>query len=334
MASLISLSGLSYYPWFDAIFGNILAFSIHIDFDVILSIFMIVHVAIGARFYLTRKRIKHWGANLSLVSLMISLTLLVIIVDLPPGIGGSEIQIDGKIYHYNPNEINSVRPDLFQNGSFSVFDILVHLNTTGKISMHSHFNTSMDTYVIDSLNENSDYWWYHIYYSGGHVEYNMVRIDHYPWKLGAYIFLYHESESYIRTIYSLFTKEVSRYASNNNSIIVPRVFIYGASFSIEFYNLTLTPHNLRPELFKSGVITAMDVIETLGDLGNITYELTWIPKLGNSYVHSYFVTRINTDEAAGRWGFMYIVSDSFIFLSADERILTSPDNVTFFWGSL
>ena len=119
MASLISLSGLSYYPWFNAIFGRILAFSIHVDFDVILSIFMIVHVAIGARFYFTRKRIKHWSANLSLVLLILSLTLLVIFVDLPPGFGGSEIRIDGKTYYYNPNEIDSVRPDLFQAGSFS-----------------------------------------------------------------------------------------------------------------------------------------------------------------------------------------------------------------------
>ena len=45
---LISLSGLSYYPWFVAIFGNFFDFTLHIDFDIILSIFMIVHVGIGA----------------------------------------------------------------------------------------------------------------------------------------------------------------------------------------------------------------------------------------------------------------------------------------------
>jgi len=82
MASLISLSGLSYYPWFNAIFGDILAFSIHIGFDGILSILMITHVTIGARFYLTRKRIKHWGANLSIVSVMFFLTIMVIAPEL------------------------------------------------------------------------------------------------------------------------------------------------------------------------------------------------------------------------------------------------------------
>ena len=200
--------------------------------------------------------------------------------------------------------------------------------------MHSHYNASMDTYVINSINGNSDFWWYHIYYSGGHSEKNMVRMDHYPWKKGARIILYHESESYIKTAFSLFIEEVARYVSNNNSIIIPSVSIYGESFSLEFYNLTLIPHNRRPRLFKSGVITAMDVIETLGDLGNITYELDWISKLGRHYVNSYFVVRINTDESTGRCGFLYVVGNYFDWLSADERILTSPESVTFYWGCL
>jgi len=334
MASLISFSGLSYYPPFHAIFGDLIPFSIHLDFDVILSILMILHVAIGARFYFTRKRIRHWGANLSLVSLMISLAILVIIVDLPPGFGAAEINIDGKIYNFNANEITSVRSDLFQTVSFSVFDILVHLNTTGRITLQSHFNDSMDTYVIDSINGNSDYWWYHIYYSGGHIEKNMVRMDHYPWRTGSHVILYHESESYIKNVNALFAGEVSRYAYNNNTIIIPKVNITGDSFSLEFYNLTVIAHNLRTDHFKSGVITAMDVILTLRDLGNISCTLIWITKLGSSIINSYFVTKINADEASGRCGFLYRVSESFIWISADLRILTSPKSVRFYWECL
>ena len=335
MAILISFSGLSYYPSFYEIFGPILAFSIHLDFDVILSIFMIVHAAIGARFYFTRKRIKHWSANLSLVLLMLSLTLVVILVDLPPGLGNPEIKIGGTTYRFDPNEIESVRPDLFQEGSFSVFDILVHLDSTGKISLNSHFNASMDTYVIDSINGNTDYWWYHIYYSGGGIETNMVRIDHYPWKPGAQIIMYHEMISYMSEVYSLFKSEVDRFAYNNDSVIIPIVYITGHSFDVEFYNVTVTPHNKRNETFQNDVITVLDVIMTLGDLGNITYELTWFDSFrGASYVHSYFVSKINTDETSGRCGFLYEVSDSYIWLSADERILTSPESVRWFWGCI
>jgi len=335
MAVLISFSGLSYYPSFNAILGGLLAFSIHIDFDIILSIFMIIHVGIGARFYFTRRKIKHWSANLSLVVIILSLTLVVIIIDLPPGLGNPEINIGGTVYKFNPNEIDSARPDLFQPGSFSVFDILVHLNSTGEISLNSHFNASMDTYVIDSINGNTDYWWYYIYYSGGHLEKNVVRIDHYPWKPESQIILYHETESYINAAFSLFTEEVSRYTANNNSITIPIVTIVGHSFNTIFYNLTVIPSNLRIDTFKNGVITAMDVIITLGDLGYITYELKYVVKMGSArVVNSFFVDKINSDEATGRCGFLYDVSNSFIFLSADERILTSPESVNFYWGCL
>ena len=330
----ISLAGLSYYPWFVAIFGNFFDFTLHVDFDIILSLFMIVHVGIGARFFLTRRKIKHWSADLSLIFLIMFLSITAIVIDLPPGLGDPGINIGGKVYRYDPNEVETVRPDLFQNGSFSVFDVLLHLDLKGEINLDYHFNTSMNTHVIDSLNGEFN-WWYQIYYSGGSLEKNVERIDHYPWKPGAYIQMYHESSSYVQNAYSTFREEVDRFTFNNDSIIIPMVNVSGHSFSEIFYNVTVLPHNLRNETFQQDVITALDVIMTLGDLGNITYELTWHESFrGASYVHSYFVSKINTDEAVGRCGYLYDVSDSFIWLSADERILTSPESVYFYWGCL
>lgn len=336
MALIISFTGLSYYPPVNIPFTiNFLPFTIHLDFDIILSIFMIIHVAIGARFYFTRHKINHWSANLSLIFLALSLLLTVFFVDLPPGMKPSGISISGKFYDFEPNDVESVRPDLFQNESFSAFDVLVQLNATGDIDLNYHFNSSMDTYVIDSINGNSDNWWYHLYYSGGSIENNEVRMDHYPWKPGTRIVMYHESESYMSATFSLFTDEVSRYAFYNNSIIIPRVNVSGYSFSEEFNNITVTPHNLRNETFRNDVITAMDVIMTLGDLGLITYELTYhVSFRSASYVHSYFVSKINTDEAVGRCGYLYDVSESFIWLSADERIITSPESIDFYWGCI
>jgi len=84
-AILISLSGLTYYPWFFAIFGNFFDFTLHLDFDIILSLFMIVHVGIGARFYLTRRKINHWSVNLSLIFLLIFLSIITITIDIPSG---------------------------------------------------------------------------------------------------------------------------------------------------------------------------------------------------------------------------------------------------------
>ncbi|MHA1472279.1 MAG: hypothetical protein ACTSQW_04185 [Promethearchaeota archaeon] len=330
-AILISLSGLTYYPWFVAIFGNFFEFTLHLDLDLILSMFMIVHVGIGAKFYLTRRKVTHWGVDLSIIFLIFSLLITAFIIDLPAGFGDPQVNIAGRIYFYNPEEVETNRLDLYQNGSFSVFDVLLHLDSKGEIDLDYHFNASMNTYVIDNLNGVAN-WWYNTYYSGGNFEKNVVRMDHFTWKPGTQIRLYHESESYINNAYSLFKEEVDRFATNNNSIIIPIINITGKSFSEVFYNLTVFPHNLRNETFQQDIILAIDVIMTLGDLGYITYELTYHETFRSAgYVHSYFVSKINADETEGRCGFLFDINDLFIWVSADERILTSPESLNFYW---
>ncbi len=331
---LISLSGLTFYPWFVAIFGDFFEFTLHLDLDLILSIFMIVHVGIGARFFLTRNKINHWSVNLSLIFLISTILIMGLIIDLPTGLGEHNVGIGRNFYDYEPTEVETARPDLFQNGSFSVFDVLLHLDSKGEIDLDYHFNASMDTHVIDSLNGETN-WWYHTYYSGGGIENNVERIDHYPWKPGTHITMYQESDSYIQNAFSTFREEVDRLNNHFGSVIIPAVYVSGQNFNETFYNVAVLPHNLRNETFQFDVVTAIDVIMTLGDLGDITYELTWHESFrGASYVHSYFVSKINTDEQAGRCGFLYDVSGSYIYLSADERILTSPESISFYWGCL
>lgn len=200
----------------------------------------------------------------------------------------------------------------------------------------------MNTYVIDSVNGEIN-WWYYVYYSGGNLERNAERMDHYPWKIGTRIVLYKESEEYISQIYSIFEEEVVRFTNNNGTVIIPTVIIQGRTFYEEFHNIAVTSHNTRSDTLQNGVITALDIIMTLGDLGYITYELNWIESLrGAIYVHSYFVEKINTDQTTGRCGFLYEVGDNdfkypcpnYLFLASDERILNSPEHLRFFWDCL
>jgi hypothetical protein len=201
----------------------------------------------------------------------------------------------------------------------------------------------MDTHVIDSLNGKQD-WWYHVHFSGGYDnEVNVVRMDHYPWKLTTSIVFYKEDPTFIRKVYSTFEEEVTRLVNNGGNTIIPVVTINSDTFNLEFYNVLVTPHNLRNDTLKPGVITALDIIMSLGDLGHITYELEWIISFRRaSYVHSYFVDQINSDKTVGRCGFLYEVGDNdfkypgpnFIFLSCDERIITSPQYLRFFWDCL
>jgi hypothetical protein len=339
---LVSLSGLMYYEWFAVIFDDFLFFSWHLQYDLALVIFVIIHIGVSTKFYFTRNRINHWSSNLFIVSLVLSLTITVIYINIPPELVPNKIQIGSEIYSFDPDEVNTARPDLFQNESFSVFDVLVHLNITGKINLKYHFDANMDTYVIESLNGQNN-WWYIVYYSGGQSEKNTVRMDYYPWKLGTRIILYQENPTFIAQVFSTFEEEVTRLANNNGTVIIPIVIINGRTFDEEFYNVSVSAHNMRSDIFKNGTVTALDVIMTLGDLGNITYSLRYIYSMGRgTYVRNYFVQKINNDENVGRCGFVYDVGDedfkyiglNFIFLASDARILKSPEYLRFFWTCL
>ena len=48
--------------------------------------------------------------------------------------------------------VETIRPDLFKSGHFSMFDILVHLNKQNQIDLEYHFDESMNTHIIDSIN--------------------------------------------------------------------------------------------------------------------------------------------------------------------------------------
>jgi hypothetical protein len=340
---LTGLSAMIYYEWFALIFGDFILFRFHIDYDIILLIFVIIHVGIGLKFYLTRKKIKHVGFDILIVASILSLTFTVIYVNDIPDLPPFQVRIGDETYKFEPEKVGTVRPDLFLNGtSFSIFDVLVYLNSTREINLTCHYNVTMDTFVIDSLNNETN-WWYVAYYTGGSAETNVFRIDHFPWKTGTRMILYQEDPSYINHVYSTFEDEVTRLADNNGTVIIPRVTINGRTFNLEFYNVVTTPHNMRDDIFQNNTITALDVIMSLGDLGNITYELSWYDVLGSAgYVHNYFVSKINTDETVGRCGFVYDIGDedfkypgpNYIYLAADARIITSPEYLRFFWDCL
>ncbi|MHA2038679.1 MAG: cytochrome b/b6 domain-containing protein [Promethearchaeota archaeon] len=338
----IGVSGLIYYWWFAVIFENVFIFSWHLDLDLALLITVIFHIGIGSKFFFTRNKINHWGVNLFIGSLILTSTIAVIYINYPPDLLPFQIRIGNDYYSFDPDDIDTVRPDIFQNGTFSAFDTLVYLNSTGAINLTYHFDASMNTHVIDSLNGEIN-WWHMVYYSGGHKEKNAVRMDHYPWKNETRIIVYREKLSFINHVYDTFREEVTRLNNNNGTVVIPTVTINGNSFNLEFYNVSVSPHNFRNDTLQIGVITALDVIMTLGDLGEFTYEILFYASMGQgTYVRNYFVYRINGDRNAGRCGFVYEVGDNdfkypgpnYVFLASDHRILTSPEYLRFFWTCL
>jgi hypothetical protein len=249
------------------------------------------------------------------------------------------ITIDGVgDYDYNPTNIESVRSDIFQEGHFSVFDILVHLNDAGKIRMNYHFDEGKNTHIIDSINGKKN-WWYNAYYDGGWPENNAFRMDHFPYKEKMYIRIMRESEGTLNKIYNSFEKQGQGNGQNGGEHIVPTVLIRGTKTELRFHNVIVTPHNLRNDMLKNGTITAIDVIMSLGDIKEITYELQWYTTIGSAEVKNYFVDKINSDKSEGRCGFVYEAgsydfrgfSGNHIHIPSDIRVINNPEYVEFFW---
>jgi len=110
---------------------------------------------------------------------------------------------------------------------------------------------------------------------------------------------------------------------------------------LHFENVLVEPHNLRSDTFQEGVITAIDIVLSLGDQGKIDYDLQWYNSIGSAeVVRSYWVERINDSQASGRCGFVYETGfPSFhlrnhIHIPSDFRPINSPEYARWFWIEL
>ena len=253
----------------------------------------------------------------------------------------NRIHIDGiGSFEFNPKDIKATRGEVFREGFFSIFDILVYLDETGQINLNYEYSKELGTHIIRDIN-GLENWWYIAYYDGGWQENNVWRMDLYPYKDRAFIQLMQTSADQIQAIYATFAEEVERTISSNGKIIIPEVIIIGTNSTQVFENVSVFPHNLRGDYFLEGTITAIDVILSLSDNGLITHRLKWYESIGSAgIVKDYFVDAINGDESFGRCGFVYEVGEflfaefqgNHIHIPSDTRVLqTTPEYVEYFW---
>jgi hypothetical protein len=320
-----------------------------------LAISAIIHIAVSVKLALMkrptlRKRMSAALVNVSVATVALSVLFLATYVDSAPVSGGSgspnedtlptdmaKVEVGDQEFILDSTEVETVRADLFNPGYFSMFDVLVHLDKQGEIDLEYHFDDSMNTHVVDSINGDPD-WWYEAYYDGGWSEPNMFRMDHYPWRNGTTLEFFKEKRSRLEDIYSTFREEVTRLNGNGGKLVVPSVIIKGRTSTQEFENVEVTPHNMRSDTFQEGVITALDVILSLGDQGKIEYELQWYESVGTAdIVKSYWVDAIDGDKTSGRCGFVYEAGSldfpfaGHIHIPPDIRVLNSPEYVKYFW---
>ena len=243
-------------------------------------------------------------------------------------------------FEFNTKEISAIRGEVFKEGFFSVFDVLIYLDETGQINMEYEFSEEHRTHIIRDINGLED-WWYVAHYDGGWPENNAWRMDLFPYKDRSSIRLRQIEVDRIQAIYDSFAEETVLTKLDDGNIVIPEVIIQGKSTVRVFENVDVSAHNLRDDFFLEGTITAIDVILSLSDAGLITHRLNWYESIGSAgIVKNYFVDEINGDESYGRCGFVYELGEDLfagfrgnhIHIPSDIRVLqTTPDYVEFFW---
>ena len=187
-------------------------------------------------------------------------------VGLIPAAKGT-IEIRGRgILSFDPSLITATRPDVFMPGHFSVFDVLTHLAATGAIELEYVFDDELQTHVIESLN-GLDGWWYDAHYEGGSFDRTAVRMDLFPVKDGISIVVYLEDPARLAAIHEHFREEVVRRESSETGVVVPTVTLRSSGDSIVFEDVRVVAHDVRPDVFQPGLITMLDVLLSLGELG-------------------------------------------------------------------
>jgi len=244
------------------------------------------------------------------------------------------------IFNFDPQMVPSVRSDIFNEGYFSVFDVLVYLHQTGQIQMVYEFSEELQTFIIRNINDIKD-WWYVAYYDGGWPENNVWRMDLFPYKDGSHITLKKIDRDALDAIYATFSEEVQRTKDRGGEIVIPEVTIRGRATSQTFKNVRVFPHNLRNDYFTDGTITAIDVVLSLSEQGKITHNLNWYESIGSAgIVKNYFVDSINGESSYDRCGFVYEAGDdafygfrgNHIHIPSDLRVLNSiPAYLEYFW---
>jgi hypothetical protein len=251
------------------------------------------------------------------------------------------VRIEGlDTFTFRADAVETTRPDIFQPGHVSVYDVVVHLAEAGQIDLTSHFDEAMDTHVIDAINGEGT-WWYQAYYSNGWPETNAFRMDMFPYKNNMTIRLGPIEPEKRETIFETFRAEMDRLAANDGVQILPQLAIRTSAENHVFEDVVVTPHDLRTDVLQPGVITGLDALISVWEAGLLpALELTWYESIGRADpVDSYWVEQVDEAVAAGGCGLVYETGDrtfagfrgAHIHLPADVRVTRSPAYALWFW---
>ncbi|USD36632.1 hypothetical protein [Ferrimonas sp. SCSIO 43195] len=254
-------------------------------------------------------------------------------------------------------EWTSIRPEWFQDGQGSVLDLLLFAAKKYDLDVEYFYDEELDTYWIESINGVTGFsgeqvdkltnhpttpltapygpctepggWkfqyavapWPQNGVNVFHTEEDYKQIDRKPINNNGKAFFIPACKEEIELRKEIYRKEQQRLKQNGGKVIIPEVIIeWDWDKDAIFYDVEVTPHNMRTDVLKPGVYTVMDVMLSLAESRpEVDVHFNWWPDLStgvtsNSYVMNWMKIDGVDDEghvfsvehaASGTSGFVF-----------------------------
>jgi hypothetical protein len=270
-----------------------------------------------------------------------------------PDVPGSLVRISGTDYAFDPvdHEITTTRPDIFAEGYFSMFDVILAVAKQTGIQVDYHYDSLRKTHFITHFDGVEDDYWYHFSYDAGtnnsrEITYRrQYRWDEALWRPGVWIHLV--TGENLNEIKNEYLEEIDREKNLGNLIpdvmisINPSVYEGNpdgsgrVTVSKTFSNVPVAAHNYRAtgydspysKPFQPGVITSMDVLLSLADSGELTLVTgVFYDHFAGNYIDSYYIVEIGFPvegiaHSSGRQGFVYTTGNG-----TNYKLVNEADN--------
>ncbi len=294
-----------------------------------------------------------------------------------PATQGSAVVIGSQEYPFVPTDydISTLRPDIFADGYFSLLDALLAVAKRNGVPVSLHWDEDCQTHFIDSVNGVEADFWYNFSYDAGAGTQNelrfkrQIRWDELLWQPGSWIRLTMGDD--LPALKREFREEIAREQQYGH--IVPQVQIsinpsnyhgnppesHRVSYVRNFTDVAVTAHNRRAAggdslyrmPFRPGVVTALDLLLSLQDQGDIDMVGTaYFTHLAGKVMESYRVRAlgfpgVGLAHASGNQGFVYTTgngranqlvngADGKQHVHADIHVIHAPDFARWRWIEL
>lgn len=267
----------------------------------------------------------------------------------PPSPGRVEIRGVGS-FAFDPADVRAQRADLFAHGWLTAWDVLVALHERGDISLEWSYDEQRRSHRVESIN-GLEGWWYDVRLPGATFERTLLRMDMHPIREGATIYLYLEEPEFLQALDAEHRAEGARRVEEAGLLIIPEVLIKGPRNQVRFVDVAVTSHDVRPDVFRPGVITLLDVLLSMGEAGLLDgLALAWHENAESEHGSGHFwVQSIRMSDwlaeppgmceymgwatATGLLAFQadHVHQDAHLHLSPDLVALVSPQRVIWEW---